>query len=55
MDTKQWILTLFTKNKEEVDSTSIFAISRTEALKEAKRIMFYQGLSGYKIQLKLKK
>lgn len=55
MNTKQWTLTLFTKNGEEVDSTVIEATNRNEAIKDAKRIMYYQGLSGYKTKLKLKK
>lgn len=52
---KQWTLTLLESNGEEMDSTTIKAIDRTEAIKNAKRFLLFQGLSSYKFKIKIKK
>lgn len=52
---KQWTLTLLNRNGEETDSTTIKAIDRTEAIKNAKRFLLFQGLSSYKFKVKMKK
>ena len=55
METKQWILTLFTKGGEEIDSTTITATDRADALVIAKRFLMFQGLSHVKRTLTIKK
>jgi hypothetical protein len=55
METKQWILTLFTKGGEEIDSTTITATDRVGALAITKRFLMFQGLSNVKRTLTLKK
>lgn len=52
---KQWTLTLLDCNGEETDSTTIKAVDRTEAIKNAKRFLMFQGLSSYKFKIKMKK
>lgn len=52
---KQWTLTLLTSNGEEIDSTTIKGVDRTEAIKNAKRMLLFQGMSSYKFKIKMKK
>lgn len=52
---KPWILSLVDKQGDLIDSTVIFAINRADALKNAHRLLLFQGLSHLKSQLKLKK
>jgi hypothetical protein len=52
---KQWTLTLLASNGEEMDSTTIKGLDRTEAIKNAKRMLLFQGMSSYKFKIKMKK
>lgn len=52
--TKQWTLTALTKAGEVVDTTTIDANDRAEALRRAKTLFMWQKLN-YKFKLNLKK
>jgi hypothetical protein len=50
-----WTLSLVDKHGSLIDSTTIYAINRPDALKNAYRLLMFQGLSHMKRQLKLRK
>jgi hypothetical protein len=50
-----WTMSLVDKHGSLIDSTTIYAINRTNALKNAYRLLMFQGLSHMKRQLKLRK
>jgi hypothetical protein len=52
---KAFTLTLIDGRGCEIDSTTIHAENRPSAVENAKRLLLFQGLSGYKYRLKLKR
>jgi hypothetical protein len=50
-----WTMSLVDKHGSLIDSTTIYAINRPNALKNAYRLLMFQGLSHMKRQLKLRK
>jgi hypothetical protein len=50
-----WTMSLVDNEGYLIDSTTIYAINRPNALKNAYRLLMFQGLSHMKRQLKLRK
>lgn len=52
---KEFRLTLFDRQGDEIDSTTVFGLDRKAAIENAKRLLLFQGLTRYKYRLKLKR
>ena len=52
---KAFTLTLFDRQGDTMDSTTVYGADRKAAVENAKRLLLFQGLTRYSYKLKLKK